>query len=101
MRDTTSLPSTSPELLAGFEPSELEAGLLVTAIPCLAEAGLDHPSLDEHPGTSEVGPGRCYYSRHYRRFVLELRERYDDLELATFARGVNVPEETLEGWLRR
>jgi len=145
MNSTTSSPATSPqpsaETSAGFEPDEVFAGLVATALPFLAERGLDHPSLGElfascgvsraraaeaaatvleelrltrllslaqdvrsflldHPGSVEDSPRRCYYSRRFRRFVGELRGRYQDVEAADFARVVAVPQATLTDWLR-
>lgn len=55
----------------------------------------------DHPGAAEVSPRRRYYSRRFRRFVLELRERYYDFELDELAAAVGVPQRTLAGWLRR
>ncbi len=149
MRNT---PSTSPvlpaELVARFEPAELEAGLLAAALPCLTEWGLDLPPLDDvfdalgvtraraveveaamlellptalprpderllsltrmvvdylkaHPGAVRIGPRRRSYSRCFRRFVLDLRERHDELEIGAFADAVGVSQRTLAGWLRR
>ncbi len=145
-------PSTSPvlpaELAAGFEPSELEAGLLAAAFPCLTEWGLELPPMDDvldalgvtraraaeveagvlellpaalprpderllsltrevvdylkaHPGAMRIGPRRRSYSRCFRRFVLDLRERHDELELEVFADAVGVSRRTLANWLRR
>ena len=57
--------------------------------------------LMDHPGTAEVSPRRLYYSRRFRRFVLDLRGRYDDVALEKFANAVGVAQGTLAGWLRR
>lgn len=60
MRNTS---STSPEffaeseLPAGFEPAELDAGLLAATIPYLAARGLDHPPLD--PVLEKLGVSRA------------------------------------------
>jgi hypothetical protein len=54
-----------------------------------------------HPGTAEVSPRRRYYSHPFRRFVVELRGRYDDLEFEDFVDAVGVPKRTVAGWLRR
>jgi hypothetical protein len=55
--------------------------------------------LKAHPDAIEVEPRRRY-SRQYRRHVLLLRRRYDDLELEDFAVAVGVPPRTLARWLR-
>jgi len=54
----------------------------------------------DHPGSVYGGPERRRYSQRYRRFVLELRERYADLELAAFAEALELPLGTLQDWLR-
>lgn len=53
----------------------------------------------DHPG-SVWGGERRGYSDEFRVFLLELRERYADLDLVAFARAVQVPLATLEDWLR-
>lgn len=140
---TTNCTSTSPEATAerpaGWEPAEVDAGLLATVLPFLAEHGLEHPSLDglleelgvsraraaeaaaavleqfrldrllalcqemtrfllDHPGTVEVSPRRRYYSLGYRRFVVDLRRRYGDVDLEQFAHAAGVPREILVRW---
>ena len=58
--------------------------------------------LTDHPGAAHVRPGgRSYYSRPYRRFLLELREHYSEIEHEEFARCVCVPPHTLSRWIRR
>jgi len=54
----------------------------------------------DHPGSVYGGPERRRYSQGYRRFVLELRERYDELELPAFAEALELPLGTLQDWLR-
>lgn len=58
--------------------------------------------LKDHPGAADVRPGvRSYYSRPYRRFLLELREQYSEIEHEEFARCVCVPSQTLSRWIRK
>lgn len=54
----------------------------------------------DHPGSVYGGPERRRYSQGYRRFVLELRERYAELELPAFAEALQLPLGTLQDWLR-
>ena len=55
--------------------------------------------LKAHPDAIEVEPRRRY-SRQYRRHVLLLRRRYDDVALEDFGVAVGVPPRTLARWLR-
>jgi len=52
------------------------------------------------PGCAELGPHRRRYTDDFRHFVVELRERYQALDLCTFAESVRIPAGTLEEWLR-
>lgn len=53
----------------------------------------------DHPGC--VSPGtRRRYSREFRHFVLELRERFTDLKIELFANATGIPARTLAEWLR-
>ena len=52
-----------------------------------------------HPGCVQSGE-RARYSDHYRRFVIELRERHADVTLSEFAEVLTLPLGTLEDWLR-
>lgn len=55
--------------------------------------------LMDHPGC--VSPGiRRRYSDGFRHFVIELRERFADLELEVFANAAGIPARTLAEWLR-
>ena len=56
--------------------------------------------VTDHPGSVYGGPERRRYSPGYRRFVLELRERYAELELPAFAEALELPLGTLQDWLR-
>ena len=56
--------------------------------------------LAVHPGALTVGQGRRHYSDGFRRFALELRARYGELERKDFARALTVPAKTLDDWLR-
>ncbi len=57
--------------------------------------------LFAHPGAAQRGPQGEHYSRPFRRFVLELRERYDEFELEDFAAATCMPLRTLSIWMRR
>jgi hypothetical protein len=52
------------------------------------------------PGCVQVGEGRTRYSDHYRRFVIELRERHADVMSSDFAEAIQIPLGTLEDWMR-
>ena len=54
----------------------------------------------DHPGCVHGAPGRRCYSDPFRRFVLELHERHNELPLPVFAEAVSIPLGTLEDWLR-
>lgn len=43
---------------------------------------------------------RDHYSDHYRRFVIELRERHADVMLSEVAEALALPLGTLEDWMR-
>ena len=64
----------------------------------ITRAILDH--VIEHPGCVCGGEKRRRYSDGFRRFVLDLRERYCDLDLPVFADAAGVPLPTLKEWLR-
>jgi hypothetical protein len=53
-----------------------------------------------HPGAIEGGSARRRYSDAYRRFVLEQRERYPELNREELAAAVHVPLRTLSDWTR-
>ena len=54
----------------------------------------------DHPGCVHGGPGHHGYSDGFRRFVLDLLRRHDDLDLAVVAEAVHVPLPTIKDWLR-
>lgn len=56
----------------------------------------DH--LLAHPGAAQGGGARGRYTDGFRRFVLELRARYPDLDDESFAHAVRVPLRTLSDW---
>lgn len=56
---------------------------------------LDHPGAVSRSGT------RRRYSLGFRRFLLNLREQFPDLDLVTFARAVHLPPERIRAWQRR
>jgi hypothetical protein len=75
-------------------PPSLEAGL---------EAELRGHMLRyllSHPGAMASGSTRNHYSEGLRHFVLELRQRYHHVPLDAFAQAVQIPADTLAGWLR-
>ena len=53
----------------------------------------------QHPGCAQHGT-RNRYSKHYRRFAIELRERHADVAMSKLAVAIRVPLGTLEGWMR-
>lgn len=53
----------------------------------------------DHPGCVSGGTRRRY-SDGFRHFVLDLRERFAELDLQTFANATGVPLRTLGEWLR-
>ncbi len=55
--------------------------------------------LMQHPGAVSGAGERQRYSDDFRLFVLELFERYPDLEMAAFAEAVEVPLGTLKVWV--
>ena len=58
--------------------------------------------LYAHPGAAtNTGRGRRFYADAFRHRILELRETYAELELETFARAVQLPLGTIDGWLRK
>lgn len=56
--------------------------------------------LIDNPGGIHGGPIRQRYGDAFRHFILELRDKHCDMELAAFADAVYVPLGTLEDWLR-
>ncbi len=53
----------------------------------------------EHPGCADRGPTRQRYADGFRRHVVELRARHQDVDLEAFARATLVPLGTLKDWL--
>jgi hypothetical protein len=74
-------------------------------------AGLDHSAdflelavemlrfIQRNPGCAQSGT-RERYTDGFRRFVLELRRRYADVTTAEFAAAIDLPQGTVEDWLR-
>lgn len=56
--------------------------------------------LMRHPGCLQVGEERARYSDHYRRFVIELRERHAEVVSSDFAEAIQLPLGTLQSWMR-
>ena len=56
--------------------------------------------LMRHPGCLQVGEERARYSDHYRRFVIELRERHAEVVPPDFAEAIQLPLGTLQDWMR-
>jgi hypothetical protein len=75
--------------------------ILTPAVPL---TDITHHMLDfvlDHPGAvSRIGKRRRY-SPGVRRFLLNLREQFPDLDLATFARAVHLSPERIRAWQRR
>jgi transposase len=55
----------------------------------------------DHPGCIRGGAKRKHYSEDFRRFILNLREEHERLDLASFSKTVQVPLPTLHDWLRQ
>jgi hypothetical protein len=53
-----------------------------------------------YPGCLQVGEERARYSDHYRRFVIELRERHAEVVASEFAEAIQIPLGTLQDWMR-
>lgn len=53
----------------------------------------------EHPGCADRGPTRQRYADGFRRHLVELRARHQDVDLEAFARATLVPLGTLKDWL--
>lgn len=47
-----------------------------------------------------VDSTRGYYRDDYRRFIVELRRRYAEIDIAVFVEAVLIPAGTIEGWIR-
>lgn len=90
------------------------ADAIIAALPALcAEAAiaiarglrldaLAHEALRfvmQHPDCVQRSAS-ARYSARYRRFVIELRQRYADVPASEFAEALVVPLGTLEGWMR-
>jgi hypothetical protein len=95
------------------------AGALAESLPALtrppgrppAERAAPTPSEDaeltravlayvlEHPGCADRGPARRRYSDGFRRFIVELRARFPNVDVEGFARATLVPLGTLKDWL--
>ena len=66
-------------------------------------ASLTHKVLAyvlDHPGCVHGGAGHRGYSDGFRRFLLGLLHRHEDLDLAAVAEAAHVPLPTLKDWLR-
>jgi hypothetical protein len=53
-----------------------------------------------HPGCAQRSDERGRYTETWRRFVIGLHERHDDVPLPELAEALCMPLGTLEGWLR-
>jgi hypothetical protein len=53
-----------------------------------------------HPGCLQAGEERARYSDHYRRFVIELRERHAEVVSSDFAEALQLQLGTLQSWMR-
>lgn len=53
-----------------------------------------------HPGCVHTGAERARYGEQFRLFVLELRDRHQDMALSAFADAIHVPLGTIEDWRR-
>lgn len=106
----------SPEEAHAIEDALLEqlAALAVmahTQAPPPDLAGGDHSAelleltvamvrfVTRNPGCAQTHPYERYTDR-FRRFTLELRQRYSDVATAEFVAAVDLPLDTVEDWLR-
>jgi hypothetical protein len=80
---------TPPPNLAGWDHSVDLIGLAVEMIRF----------IKQNPGCAQSGT-RERYADCFRRFVLELRRRYFDVTTAEFAATIDLPQGTVEDWLR-
>lgn len=55
--------------------------------------------VTHHSGVVSGGPERAWYADAFRRYMVELRRQYSDLELEVFARATDVPLGTIKSWL--
>lgn len=55
--------------------------------------------LKRHLGCAQSG-ARERYADCFRQFVLELRRRHPDVAMAEFAAAIDLPQGTMEDWLR-
>jgi hypothetical protein len=53
----------------------------------------------QHPGCAHARADRQRYSDGFRRFLIEVREQHQDIDLQLFAALVQVPLGTLKSWL--
>lgn len=63
-------------------------------------AALVRDYVMDHPGCVTPRGSRRRYSDGFRHFVLDLRERFAELDLETLATATGVPSRTLGEWLR-
>ena len=56
--------------------------------------------IKRNPGCAQVSGTRERYTDGFRQFVLELRRRYLDVTMAEFAATIDLPQGTVEDWLR-
>jgi plasmid stabilization system protein ParE len=80
---------TPPPDLAGEDHSADLIGLAVEMVRF----------IKRNPGCAQSGTHERY-TDCFRRFVLELRWRYCDVMMAEFAAAIDVPQGTVEDWLR-
>lgn len=72
--------------------------------PAAPLADVTHHMLNfvlDHPGAVSRSGKRRRYSVGFRRFLLDLREQFPDLDPAVFARAVHMPPERIRAWQRR
>lgn len=81
---------TPPPDLAGEDHSADLLGLAVEMVRFIAR----------NPGCAQVSGTHERYTDRFRRFVLELRWRYCDVMMAEFAAAIDLPQDTVEDWLR-
>jgi hypothetical protein len=83
-------PPGRPRIERAPAPPEQHAALMSEAL-CF---------VMRHPGCLQVGEERARYSDHYRRFVVERRERHAEVAPSDFAEAIQLPLGTLQSWMR-
>jgi hypothetical protein len=95
----TALTALLPTLIrsVGRPPSPPPCLPLPSTLESIAQRVLRY--VLQHPGCAHAHAERQRYSDGFRRFLTELREQHQDIDLQVFAALVQVPLGTLKSWL--